>query len=69
SFHEGTETMAFVNADLMVSLHRPPHGTWIGSHTVSFWEPNGIGRADAELFDDTGPVGRAMQSLVLRRLS
>lgn len=69
SFHEGTDRMAFVNADLVVSMHRPPHGDWIGSHTVSFWEPNGIGRADAELYDATGLVGRAMQNLVLRGLS
>ncbi len=67
SYHASTDDMAFVNADLVVSLHRPPHGSWIGSHAVSFWEPNGIGRADAELFDDTGSVGRAMQSVVLRR--
>jgi hypothetical protein len=69
SWHEGTETMAFVNADLVVALHRQPGGEWIGSHTVSFWEPNGIGRADAELFDASGPVGRALQNLVLRRHS
>ena len=69
SWHEGTERMAFVNADLVLSLHRPPRGDWFGSHTVSFWEPNGIGRADAELFDVSGPVGRALQNLVLRRHS
>ena len=69
SWHEGTETMAFVNADLVVSLHRPPGGDWFGSRTVSFWEPNGIGRADAELFDESGAVGRALQNLVLRRHS
>lgn len=69
SWHEGTESMAFVNADLVVALHRQPTGDWFGSHSVSFWEPNGIGRSDAELFDATGTVGRAMQSLVLRRHS
>ncbi len=69
SWHEGTERMAFVNADLVVAIHRPPSGDWFGSHTVSFWEPNGIGRADAELFDGSGPVGRALQNLVLRRHS
>lgn len=67
SWHEGTETMAFVNADLVIALHRPPGGEWFGSHAVSFWEPNGIGRSDAELFDESGPVGRALQNLVLRR--
>lgn len=67
SWHEGTATMAFLNADLVLSVHRPPVGEWVGSHTVSFWEGNGIGRADALLFDGSGAVGRATQNLVLRR--
>lgn len=69
SFHEGTDRMAFVNADLVLSVHRPPDGDWLGSHAVSFWEPNGIGRSDAQLYDESGPVGSASQNLVLRRLS
>lgn len=67
SWHEGTDRMAFMNADLVVAVHRQPIGTWMASHSTSFWEQSGIGRADALLFDEDGPVGRAMQNLVLRR--
>lgn len=67
SWHDGTDRMSFVNVDLVVAVHRQPIGTWMGSHSVSFWEESGIGRADALLFDEHGPVGRAMQNLVLRR--
>lgn len=57
---------SFVNVDLTISLHRPPVGEWIGSDAVSYWEPNGIGVSDAQLLDRYGPVGRALQTLLIR---
>ena len=39
----------------------------MGSRSGSTWQPTGIGLADALLFDDEGPVGRALQTLLLRR--
>jgi len=59
------ETM-FMNADLTLVLHRDPIGEWLGTHSVGYWEPTSIGLADAQLFDKTGIVGRALQTLVLR---
>lgn len=58
--------IAFLNVDLMVSLFRDPVGEWLASSAVSFWEPTGVGLADAMLFDEEGPVGRACQSLLVR---
>ncbi len=58
--------VAFINTDLTILLHRPPVGEWLGMDSVSRWEPNGIGMSDSLLFDDDGPVGRALQSLILR---
>jgi hypothetical protein len=58
--------VAFVNADLTIALHRDPVGEWLGSRAVSWWQPSGVGLADALLFDDAGPVGRALQTMVLR---
>lgn len=58
--------VGFVNADLTVVLHRDPVGEWLGATARSDWHPSGIGMADALLFDRQGPVGRAVQSLVLR---
>jgi Acyl-CoA thioesterase C-terminal domain/Acyl-CoA thioesterase N-terminal domain len=59
--------VAFVNADLTIALHRDPVGDWFGSRAVSWWQPNGVGLAEALLFDDVGPVGRALQTMVLRK--
>lgn len=58
--------VTFMNTDLTVVLHRDPEGDWLGSQSQGYWEPNGIGLADAMLFDRIGCVGRAMQTLVLR---
>lgn len=68
SHNDDIERVSFVNADLLLSIHRPPHGEWIGSRSVSHWQPSGIGMADAELFDVDGPIGRATQNLLLDRV-
>jgi hypothetical protein len=60
------DTASFINPDLTIVLHRLPEGDWLGSSSVSHWQPNGIGLADALLFDERGPVGRALQTLVIR---
>jgi len=59
------DAVSFINPDLTVVLHRDPVGEWLGSQAVGYWEPNGIGLADALLFDEHGVVGRALQSVLL----
>ena len=56
----------FMNPDLTVLLHRDPVGEWLGTSAACFWEDNGIGMSDAQLFDNQGSVGRAVQTLLLR---
>lgn len=63
--HAELAEIGFMNADLTILLHRAPVGEWLGSRTVGRWEPTGIGMSDALLFDAQGPVGRAVQSLLL----
>lgn len=58
-------TLLFVNPDLTIALHREPVGEWICLDAISRYEPNGIGGADTELFDEQGPVGRSYQTLLL----
>ncbi|MGQ7845653.1 thioesterase family protein [Granulosicoccus sp. 3-233] len=60
--------VTFMNADLTLILHRDPVGEWLGTDSVNYWEPDGIGLADALLFDAQGPVGRAVQTLVIRQI-
>ena len=64
--HAEPDQVQFVNTDLVIAVHRDPVGEWIGSRAVSAWQPTGVGLADALLFDDGGPVGRALQTLLLR---
>ena len=66
SRHREPTEVAFVNPDLTIALHRDPVGDWFGSKTVAQWQPTGIGLADAILFDDIGPVGTALQTMILR---
>lgn len=61
--------VSFVNADLTVHLHREPVGEWLGSRSVSSWQPSGVAISDALLFDEQGAVGRAVQSIVLREVN
>ena len=56
----------FMNTDLTLSLHRDPEGEWLGTHSVGYWQANGIGLADATLYDARGAVGRALQTLLLK---
>ena len=66
SRHADPDQVHFVNTDLVLALHRDPVGEWLGSRAVSHWQPTGVGLTDALLFDDEGPVGRALQTLLLR---
>ncbi len=58
--------IGFVNADLVVALHRDPIGEWMGMASTAVWQPSGIGLVSSALFDEHGSVGRAMQTLVLQ---
>lgn len=64
---EADGSTMFMNTDLTIMLHRPPTGDWFGSDAVSRWEPSGHGISDALLFDADGAVGRALQTLLIRR--
>lgn len=57
---------AFLNTDLTVLLHREPEGEWFGMDSISRWEPTGHGMSDSLLFDHLGPVGRALQTLLVQ---
>lgn len=66
SRHAEPWEVQFVNTDLVIALHRDPIGEWMGSRVSASWQATGVGLADALLFDDEGPVGRALQTLLLR---
>jgi hypothetical protein len=57
----------FINVDLSVHLHRHPSGEWVCLDAVTRPEPDGLGIADTMLYDESGPIGRAVQTLLVGR--
>jgi len=54
-----------INADLSVSVHRPLEGEWVGMESLSIYEHSGLGLTDTRLYDRRGPIGRALQNLIV----
>ncbi len=65
SYNAYLDRVTFINPDLVVAVHREPVGEWLCSRVRSHWQPDGIGMSDAELFDVSGPVGRAVQTILI----
>lgn len=59
------EQWTFINPDLTVALHRLPVGEWIGVDATTRLDPGGVGTAEADLFDETGRIGRSVQTLLV----
>jgi hypothetical protein len=62
----GFARYSFVNSDLTINLLRRPVGEWICVDARTLLAPNGCGLAESQLFDETGLIGRATQSLLVR---
>ena len=62
-------TSTFVNADLTVSIHRPPIGPWVCLDARTRYGSPGIGAAESALWDVQGRIGRAIQTLVVEARS
>jgi hypothetical protein len=56
----------FINADLTIHLWRAPRGEWIGLDAKTVLMDGGVGTAESVLHDAHGPVGRALQTLVVQ---
>jgi hypothetical protein len=61
------ESWIFLNPDLTVHLARPPVGEWIGLDAYTLPSDRGIAMAESALYDSSGRLGRAVQSLLLQR--
>jgi Thioesterase-like superfamily len=57
----------FVNCDLTINLLRRPTGEWICLQARSAFGGNGCGLAESAIYDEIGLIGRATQSLAVRR--
>jgi hypothetical protein len=56
----------FINPDLTVYLHRLPAGDWVGLDARTWPTHEGVGVAEAALYDERGRIGRAAQTLLVR---
>jgi hypothetical protein len=56
-----------INPDLTIHVHRDARGEWIALRSRAWAHGHGAGMAETELFDTDGPVGRAVQSLLVQR--
>jgi hypothetical protein len=60
------ERFVFINADLTIHLQRAPRGEWIGLDARTLLHDGGVATAESVLHDETGPLGRAFQTLVVQ---
>ncbi len=58
-------TLLFINPDLTVHLHRLPVGEWVCLEAATRLEQHGVGLAHSLLWDEEGPLGRSLQSLLI----
>jgi hypothetical protein len=57
----------FINTELTVHLVREPAGEWVHLDAVTRVGPHGVGLSETVLHDEHGRLGRAAQTLLIRR--
>jgi hypothetical protein len=62
------EGYRFINPDLTIHLHRLPAGEWVCLEAATAVDSEGIGLAESRLWDERGPLGRSLQSLLIERV-
>jgi hypothetical protein len=55
-----------INADLTIAMHRALRGEWVGLDARAWADAAGTGMAEAVIHDTVGPIGRSLQSLLVR---
>ena len=60
-------TFVFINLDLTINFLRRPEGEWMCLDAQTHLGEHGTGLAESALFDAAGLIGRATQSLAIRR--
>lgn len=62
------DSLLFINPDLSIHLHRLPAGEWVCLDAVTWMEDTGVAVAESRLWDERGPLGRSVQSLLVDEL-
>jgi hypothetical protein len=61
------DELRFLNADLTIHLHRLPAGEWVCLDSIMWLSHDGVAQAESALYDEHGPIGRSLQTLLLER--
>ena len=61
------EGWQFINPDLTIALQRHPVDEWVCLEAETMVQSSGIGLAESRLWDRSGRLGRAVQSLLIDR--
>jgi len=59
------DTWGFLNTELTVHVLRPPVGEWICLVAETSLGPGAVGVAASTVYDESGPVGRSAQALLV----
>lgn len=62
-------TIATINPDAAIHIHRPPIGEWLCMDADVHYGPHGAGSANARLYDERGSIGHTSQSILIRELT
>jgi hypothetical protein len=57
----------FLNTDLVLHVHRPPEGEWIGVRAEAHYGRDGVGVSRGTLFDEQGAIAAIQQAQLVRR--
>ena len=55
-----------INPEITVHVHRELRGEWVGLESIAWAHGEGMGLCESRIFDETGPIGRASQALLVR---
>jgi len=61
-------TIATINPDAAIHIHRPLVGEWLCMDSDVHYGPHGAGSANARLYDERGAIGHTSQSILIREL-
>lgn len=61
-------TVATINPDAALHIHRPLVGEWLCMDADVHYGPHGAGSANARLYDKRGSIGHTSQSILIRAL-
>jgi len=61
-------TIATINPDAAIHIHRPLIGQWLCMDADVHYGPHGAGSANARLYDERGSIGHTSQSILIRAL-